>query len=193
MACKRGFDVCLSLLGLFATFWILVPACLLASIDTRSNGLFVQKRVGYKGKLFPLIKLRTMRSGLEHQTSVTTSHDPRITALGRFWRKSKIDELPQLINVLLGHMSFVGPRPDVPGFADTLTGADRIILLVRPGITGPATLQYKHEEDILAAQKDPEGYNREVIWPAKVELNKDYIRNYSFRKDLLYIWRTLWG
>jgi lipopolysaccharide/colanic/teichoic acid biosynthesis glycosyltransferase len=113
--------------------------------------------------------------------------------LGRFWRKTKIDELPQLINVLKGDMSFVGPRPDVPGYADKLEGEDRIVLSVRPGITGPATLKYRDEEALLAGQKDPERYNNEVIWPDKVRINKEYIKSYSFKNDLVYIAKTIFG
>lgn len=126
-------------------------------------------------------------------TNVTTDKDPRITRLGRFFRKTKIDELPQLINVFLGQMSFVGPRPDVPGFADKLTGDDRIILTVRPGITGPATLKFRDEEKLLAAQSDPERYNREVIYPEKVRLNREYVENYSFWQDIKYIFQTILG
>ena len=190
-AIKRIFDFIFSLSGLILTSWIIVPAYILATLDTGNNGFFVQKRVGYKGKLFALIKLRTMRNDNPISTSVTTKEDSRITRLGRFWRKTKIDELPQLINILLGDMSFVGPRPDVPGFADKLQGDDRIVLNVRPGITGPATLKYKNEEEILARQENPEKYNAEVIFPDKVRLNKEYIKNYSFIQDLKYIWQTI--
>lgn len=165
-------------------------AIILASIETKSFGLFIQHRVGKNGKLFPLFKIKTMRNSGSKST-VTTSKDKRITALGRFWRKTKIDELPQLVNVLLGHMSFVGPRPDVKGFADKLTGDDRIILTVRPGITGPASLKYRNEEELLADKDDPEKYNREVIWVDKVRINKEYIMNYSFVKDLYYIYKTI--
>jgi len=190
---KRLFDICLSFLGLIITSWIIIPACLLAAIDTKRNCFFVQKRIGYRGKSFYLIKLRTMRPDRNINTFVTTAGDPRITKIGRLFRKTKIDELPQLINVLLGQMSFVGPRPDVPGFADKLQGEDRVILEVRPGITGPATLKFRDEEKILAKQDDPENYNNEVIFPEKVKLNKDYVRNYSFYKDLKYIWQTIFG
>lgn len=192
-AIKRIFDLIFSFSGLILTSWIIIPAYVLATLDTGRNGFFVQKRVGYKGKLFPLIKLRTMKNAKRFSTNVTTMEDPRITRLGMFWRRSKIDELPQLINILLGQMSFVGPRPDVPGFADKLQGEYRIVLGVRPGITGPATLKYKNEEEILANCKDPERYNQEVIWPEKVRLNKEYIQNWSFYKDLKYIWKTIVG
>src|SRR5688572_8920989 len=117
-------------------------------------------------------------------TVVTTEHDPRITPLGRWFRKTKLDELPQLINVLLGQMSLVGPRPDVPGFADQLSGEDRIILSVHPGMTGPATLRFRYEEQELARQVNPERYNRDVIYPEKVRLNREYVESYSFTKDI---------
>jgi len=109
------------------------------------------------------------------------------------FRKTKLDELPQLIHVLLGQMSFVGPRPDVPGYADKLEGDDRIVLTVRPGITGPATLKYRDEESLLAAQEDPEPYNNEILWPDKVRLNREYVENWSFWRDLYYIGRTVLG
>ena len=173
------------------TGWIIVLAYIAASIDTRKSGFFTQTRIGKNGKFFTVIKIRTMSYIPSINTTVTTTHDPRITPLGRFFRKAKIDELPQLINVFFGHMSFVGPRPDVPGFADKLSGDDRIILSVRPGITGPATLKYKNEEEILAAQDDPEKYNREIIFPDKVRLNREYIENYSFVKDIKYIFQTI--
>ena len=127
-------------------------------------------------------------------TSVTVSDDPRISRSGRIFRNTKIDELPQLINVLLGHMSLVGPRPDVPGFADKLEGAEReLFLSVRPGITGPATLKYRDEEALLAEVEDAEAYNRDVIFPDKVRINLEYVENWSFINDLKYIWRTLAG
>jgi lipopolysaccharide/colanic/teichoic acid biosynthesis glycosyltransferase len=188
---KRSFDVVLACIGLLLTGWLILLAWLLATIDTRSNGLFMQERVGRHGKPFTLVKIRTMRPVAGEGTHVTTATDPRITRLGRFLRATKIDELPQLVNVLTGSMSFVGPRPDVPGFADRLAGDDRIILAVRPGITGPATLKYRHEEQLLAGQADPESYNRDVIYPDKVHINKEYVRNWSFRGDLAYILRTV--
>ncbi|MFN8486685.1 MAG: sugar transferase [Caldilineaceae bacterium] len=188
---KRSFDLIVSLLGLILFTWLLVILYILATFDTQQNGFFLQKRVGKNGKLFHTIKLRTMRNLPTIRTNVTTATDPRITRLGSFLRKTKLDELPQLINVLFGQMSLVGPRPDVPGFADRLTGTDQIILTVRPGITGPATLAFRHEEQLLAEQEDPERYNREVIYPEKVRLNREYIENYQFAKDLYYIRKTI--
>lgn len=190
---KRAFDFFGAAFGLFATFWIIFPAWVLASLDTRKNGFFVQERVGRDGRIFKLIKIRTMRVVPGMNTTVTTRADQRITWLGRFWRHTKVDELPQLINILKGEMSFVGPRPDVPGYADRLEGDDRIILSVRPGITGPATLKYRDEEALLAKQDDPERYNNEILWPDKVRLNREYVENWSFLGDLRYIWHTITG
>ena len=192
-ALKRGFDIVGAAGGLLLTFWLIALAWLLATLDTRQNGFFTQQRVGRNGKLFRVVKIRTMRPSRAHTTTVTTGHDPRITPLGRFVRRAKIDELPQLFNVLVGQMSFVGPRPDVPGFADALEGRDRLILTVRPGITGPATLKYRDEEVLLESVDDPERYNREVIFPDKVRLNREYVENWSFRKDIAYIWQTVFG
>ena len=190
---KRLFDLFFSLLGLLLLWWLILLSALFAWIDTREKGFFTQVRVGQFGKVFKVIKISTMKSSADVITTVTTSNDSRITNLGKFFRKKKIDELPQLINVLLGQMSFVGPRPDVPGFADRLKGKDKIILSVRPGITGPAQLAYKNEEDILAKQDDIIKYNNEVIWPDKVAINMKYIENYSFFKDIYYIWKTVAG
>ncbi len=188
---KRSLDLLLSVFGLLALGWLIVISAILARLDTGLSGFFRQTRIGKHGTPFKVYKLRTMRNIEGFTTTVSTDKDPRITKLGRFWRKSKIDELPQLINVLLGQMSFVGPRPDVPGFADKLTGEDRIILSIAPGITGPASIYFKNEEALLAAQEDPEAYNRNVIWPKKVELNKDYIKQYSVLKDIVYIVKTV--
>jgi lipopolysaccharide/colanic/teichoic acid biosynthesis glycosyltransferase len=190
---KRGFDIVFALVGLLLAGWLILTAYLVAAWDTRDSGFFRQERVGKDGRLFKIIKIRTMRSDPEVNTSVTRADDPRITPLGSFWRKTRIDELPQLINILLGQMSFVGPRPDVPGFADLLHGRDRIVLSVRPGITGPATLHFRHEEALLAAQPDPERYNREIVYPEKVRLNRLYVEHYSFGSDIRYIWQTIVG
>lgn len=126
-------------------------------------------------------------------STVTTQDDIRITKSGKFMRDTKIDELPQLFNVLLGSMSFVGARPDVEGFADKLEGEDRVILSIPPAITGPASLKYRDEEAILARQENPEEYNREVIWRDKVAINRDYIKNWSLRGDIGYIIKTIAG
>ena len=188
---KRGFDLFGATIGLALTSWLFPLVWLAAVLDMGANGFFLQERVGLGGQRFRVIKLRTMRVDSCLATTVTTAADARITPFGRFLRRFKLDELPQLINILKGDMSFVGPRPDVPGYADMLTGNDRIVLSVRPGITGPATLKYRDEEALLATVADPQTYNRDVIWPDKVRINRAYIENWSFRQDLVFIWRTL--
>ena len=187
---KRFFDFSLSMVGIVLFAWLILICWIIATLDTRQNGFFLQERVGRQGKVFRIIKIRTMRP-IDGFTSVVTARsDPRITRIGALMRRFKLDELPQLFNILSGQMSFVGPRPDVVGFANLLEGEDRIILSVRPGITGPATLVFRNEEDILASCDDPERYNSEVIYTTKVKLNRSYLENYSFFKDILYIIAT---
>ncbi len=188
---KRAFDFSLAALAFVVSAPLCAVAVIAATLDTRQWGVFTQERIGRDGVPFHVHKIRTMRTLAAHTTTVTTVADPRITRLGAVLRRSKIDELPQLVNVLRGEMSFVGPRPDVAGYADSLTGADRCILSVPPGITGPASLAYRHEERLLAAAADPEAYNREVIWPDKVRLNREYVERWSLRRDLGYLWQTV--
>lgn len=190
---KRLLDISLSLFGLILSFLFLGVLLILSSIDTKSLGILSQNRIGQFGKTFRLLKFKTMRDTNQPQNYITTINDPRITKFGRFLRKTKLDELPQLWNVLIGDMSFVGPRPDVPGYADKLQGEDRIILEVKPGITGPASLAFKNEEELLAKQQNPKIYNDEVIWPEKVNINKAYIKNYRFKKDIKIIVKTIFG
>jgi len=190
---KRVFDILLSLVGLLLTWWLILIAWVIATIETKSNGFFIQQRVGKDAKLFYVIKIKTMKEVAGIETTVTSSNDVRITKSGNFFRKTKIDELPQLINVLLGTMSFVGPRPDVEGFADKLKGEDRVILSILPAITGPASIKYREEEEILAKQANPEQYNRDIIWVDKVHINKKYIKEWSLKKDIEYIIKTVTG
>lgn len=190
---KRSFDIVVSFFGLLFTWWIILIAWIVATFETKSNGFFIQKRVGRNGNIFNVIKIKSMKKVQGVDTTITSSNDVRITKSGKFFRDTKIDELPQLINVLLGDMSFVGPRPDVPGYADKLEGEDRIVLSIRPGITGPASLKYKNEEEILASQSDPKWYNDNIIWPDKVKLNKEYIKNWSLKQDIEYIIKTVTG
>ncbi|MCE9662746.1 sugar transferase [Halomonas sp. M5N1S17] len=185
---KRAFDLILALFLLTLLLPVILVTAWAAARDTGASGFFMQERIGRGGRPFRVVKIRTMRP--VGGTMVTTLGDSRITPLGRLLRRSKLDELPQLFNVLAGQMSFVGPRPDVPGFADTLGEEGKVILAVRPGITGPATLKYRDEETLLAGVSDPERYNREVIYPDKVRLNRDYVLTWSFDKDLIYLWRT---
>ncbi|MBM0171290.1 sugar transferase [Altererythrobacter sp. C41] len=190
-ALKRTIDVSAATIGLICLSPVIVIAIILARRDTGSSGLFRQRRIGRGGEPFTVLKIRTMRAITG--TTITSGKDARITPLGAQLRRWKIDELPQLWNVLKGEMSLVGPRPDVPGYADRLTGDDRVILKLRPGITGPATLKYREEEALLATQADPQAYNDEVIWPDKVTINRRYYLNYRLRDDFRYIWRTLTG
>jgi len=190
---KRSFDIFFSIFLLLITFPIILLVWIAASIDTKMNGLYIQNRIGRYGASFKVYKIRTMRPNSLLKTSITTINDSRITSLGSFMRLTKIDEFPQLLNIVKGEMSFVGPRPDVKGFADLLEGDDRVILSIRPGITGPASIKYRNEERILANCIDAEAYNRKVIWPDKVKINREYIKAYQFAKDIKYIAITIVG
>jgi len=188
---KRLFDVVFAIVGLIVTF---VPSCIIALLiilDTSGPPLFKQFRVGRHGNLFQCIKFRTMYSESEKRGTVTSASDNRITPIGRFLRKYKLDEIPQLWNVLVGNMSIVGPRPDVPGYVDLLKGNDRRMLELYPGITGPATLRFRFEEELLAQVNNPQRYNDEVIFPEKVRLNLEYLEHWSFWKDIAYIIATV--
>ena len=147
--------------------WLIIVLILLAAIDTKSSGIFKQKRIGQYGKPFTIFKIKTIR--------VKEIKTKSISTFGAFLRKSKLDELPQLLNILLSDMSFVGPRPDISGFADNLKGEDKFILSVKPGLTGPASLYFKNEEFILSKQERPDQYNINEIWPLKIKLNKEYV------------------
>ena len=188
-ALKRSFDISASAIGLAVLWPIIALTWYIAGRDTGASGFFCQQRVGRNGELFKVVKLRTMRP--VEGTTVTQAGDTRITRWGAKLRRYKLDELPQLWNVLIGDMSLVGPRPDVPGFMDHLTGSDRKILMLRPGITGPASLKYRNEEELLAGVDDPERYNAEVIWPDKVRINLEYLNDWSFSKDIGYIVKTM--
>ncbi len=190
---KRSFDVVLAVCALGLFWWLILLAWFIASLEIRGNGMFVQTRVGRGGVPFRLLKIKTMTDADGDASTVTVAGDRRITCSGRFFRRMKIDELPQLINILLGDMSFVGPRPDVPGYADRLEGEARELLSVRPGLTGPATLKYRDEERMLADAEDPKTYNDTVIWPDKVRMNLDYVTHWSFGKDLYYLYKTVAG
>jgi lipopolysaccharide/colanic/teichoic acid biosynthesis glycosyltransferase len=190
---KLFFDFIVSFIGLLTTWWIILIAWIIATIETKSNGFFMQKRVGKNGKLFNVYKIKTMKKINGIDTTITSSNDVRITKSGKFFRDTKIDELPQLFNILMGDMSFVGPRPDVEGYADKLQGDDRIILSIKPGITGPASLKYKDEEDILSKKINPKEYNDRIIWPDKVKINKEYLKNWTLKKDIMYIIKTVAG
>ncbi|MCF6308147.1 MAG: sugar transferase [Flavobacteriaceae bacterium] len=181
---KRLFDLVASVVILLILITPLILLIIIAAFSTRSSGVFVQQRIGLNGIIFPLYKIKTLK-GKEHKDIFEIYRDE--TKFGSWLRKSKLDELPQLFNVINGTMSLVGPRPDVPGYADLLKNADRIILSIRPGITGPATIKYKNEDRILAKQENPNNYNDTVIWPDKIEINKAYVISWSFLKDIGYL------
>jgi len=190
---KRIFDLVVAIVGLLFVWPIIIVGWIAAALSTGANGFFIHHRAGMHGKTFPMIKLRTMREVKGVTTTVTAKNDVRITGVGSVLRNTKIDELPQLINVVAGHMSLVGPRPDMKEFADALEGEDRIILSIRPGITGPATLAFRKEEEILAEVENPIDYSDNVIWPEKVKINREYVQNYSLSKDITYIFQTVFG
>ncbi|HEY9221955.1 MAG TPA: sugar transferase [Lutibacter sp.] len=179
---KRLFDILFSITTLLLLGWLIIICWLFAAIDTKSNGLFIQKRIGQWGKPFNILKLKSMKdvNGLK-----------TISRFGNFIRTTKIDELPQLVNVLMGTMSVVGPRPDVPGYYDKLQGTDRKILELKPGLTSPATLKYANEETLLAQQENPLHYNDTILFPDKVKLNLHYCQTRTFFGDLKIIWQTL--
>ena len=177
--------------GLLLIWPLLVVVAVAIKIEMPDGPIFFrQKRIGQHGCLFTLVKFRTMKVH-NGGAYVSVAGDSRVTPLGAFLRKYKIDELPELWNVLIGDMSFVGPRPDVPGYADKLQGEDRRILELKPGITGPATLKYRNEEELLAMQSNPQTYNDEVIWPDKVRINLAYQREHTFLGDIKIILQTL--
>lgn len=182
MLLKRLFDLFFSLLLIITLSPVLVLGYVLVSIDTLSNGLFTQKRIGQYGVPFTIYKLKTIRSKTK-----------KISPLGKLFRKSKIDELPQLFNVLFGTMSFVGPRPDVPGYYDKLEGEFKKILELKPGITCEASIKYADEELILEKQENPLQYNDAVIFPDKVQMNMTYYYTRTFLGDLIILLKTILG
>ena len=207
MILKRLFDIVASLCGLLLIWWIYPIVAILIKVKMPGGpAFFCQKRVGKDGKLFTCHKFRTML--VKHNgSSVSVAGDSRITPFGAKLRHYKIDELPELWDVLIGNMSFVGPRPDVPGYADQLQGEDRVVLKLRPGITGPATLKYRLEDEMISAyvaerqatgdardsQEIAVDYNDTVIYPDKVRLNKYYYEHYNFWKDIEMILATVLG
>ena len=193
MALKYVFDRVAALIGLLLIWWLLIVVAILIKVKMPGGpALFRQTRIGRHGKPFTIYKFRTMTVG-HGGSSVSVAGESRITPLGAVLRRYKIDELPELWNVLIGDMSFVGPRPDVPGYADRLQGDDREMLELRPGITGPASLKYRNEEELLAAVENPQEYNDTVIYPDKVRINRYYLHNYSFMKDIEMIVCTVIG
>lgn len=188
---KRVLDIVVAGVGLLI---IAAPLLVIAALICVIDGgpcLFRQERIGRFGRTFRIAKFRTMVVRKRNDSPVTVANDARVTKLGAWLRRWRLDELPQLWNVLWGEMSLVGPRPDVPGFADKLSGQDLLILAVRPGITGPATLAFANEAELLRSVPDPDRYNRETIFPRKVAMNLQYVKSISLRQDLGHVFGTL--
>ena len=189
MASKRAFDILCSFLGLTVLSPVLLVVSVLVAVTSPGGVFFRQERIGKDGRPFRIFKFRSMRkdnAGLK----ITTGNDSRITPVGRFLRKSKIDELPQLINVLVGDMSFVGPRPEVADYVNLYTPYQRQVLLVRPGITGLASIRFRNENDLLTASDDPNRTYVEQIMPRKIDLDLEYIPHASVFYDIKLIFQT---
>jgi len=181
---KRVFDIVFALISLILLFWLLIISVVIAAIDTHTNGIFIQERIGQFGKKFKIYKVRTIRE------SFLSAEYPS-SKIGQFFRKYRIDELPQLLNVLKGEMSFVGPRPDVSGYYDLLEGENRKILELKPGLTSAAAIKYSNENEILKQQINPAVYNGTFIFPDKVQLNLYYYYNHSISGDIIIILKTI--
>lgn len=179
---KRLFDLFFSVFGLFLLWWFILFLAFFGYVLSGENGFFIQNRIGQNGVLFKIFKIRTLS---QNSSSIFEYYSA-------FLRRKKLDELPQLLNILLGDMSFVGPRPDVSGFADELKGDYIKILKLKPGITGPASLAFFYEEDLLNNIEDKEEYNKNIIWPQKNEINLAYYENYSLSKDFYFFIKTLY-
>ena len=192
---KFVFDRLVSAIGLVLIMPVLLAISIIIMVNMSCPIFFIQERIGKNGARIKIHKFRTMRALTENEpiTGVAAKETMRITPLGRVLRRYKLDELPELWDVVIGNMSFVGPRPDVPGYADALVGEDREVLKLRPGITGPASLKYRNEEELLANVDDPQKYNDEVIFPDKVRINLYYLHHYSFWMDIKMIFATVFG
>jgi len=189
---KRGLDVVVSLVGLALFLPLMLALALWVMCDSRGPILYRQVRVGRNGHDFRLLKFRSMRVDADRLGLITVGgRDPRVTRAGYYLRKYKLDELPQLLNVLRGDMSLVGPRPEVRKYVDLYTPEQLRVLTVRPGITDLASLRYRHENDLLAQAEDPDTYYIETVMPAKLTLNLEYIDHQSFWGDLRLIGQTV--
>ena len=190
---KRLFDIIFSFVGIVFLFPVFIIVSILIKIDSSGPVFFIQERVGLNGNFFKIIKFRSMKINHNNSLKVTLENDKRITRIGKKIRKYKIDEIPELINVFIGDMSLVGPRPDVPGYADLLEGESRNILKLRPGITSRASIKYANEEMILLNEDDPIAYNNDIIFPDKVKLNLNYYYNNNIWIDIKIIFATLFA
>ncbi|WP_339066508.1 sugar transferase [Fusobacterium animalis] len=188
---KRIFDITLSLFGLILLLPFMLIIAILIKIDSKGPVFFKQIRVTKNGKEFKIFKYRTMRVGSDKYSQITVGKDGRITKIGSFLRKYKLDEIPQLINVLIGDMSLVGPRPEVPKYVALYTDEQKEILKVRAGITDYASIEFSDENDLLASEEDPEKAYIEKIMPKKIELNKKYLSEISILTDIKIILLTI--
>ena len=188
---KRIFDITLSLFGLIILLPFMLIIAILIKIDSKGPVFFKQIRVTKNGKEFKIFKYRTMRVGSDKYSQITVGKDGRITKIGSFLRKYKLDEIPQLINVLIGDMSLVGPRPEVPKYVDFYTDEQKEILKVRAGITDYASIEFSDENDLLASEEEPEKAYIEKIMPKKIELNKKYLSEISILTDIKIILLTI--
>lgn len=188
---KRIFDITLSLFGLIILLPFMLIIAILIKIDSKGPVFFKQIRVTKNGKEFKIFKYRTMRVGSDKYSQITVGKDGRITKLGSFLRKYKLDEIPQLINVLIGDMSLVGPRPEVPKYVALYKDEQKEILKVRAGITDYASIEFSDENDLLASEEDPEKAYIEKIMPKKIELNKKYLSEISILTDIKIILLTI--
>jgi len=188
---KRLFDLIFAIFGLILLLPFFLAISILIKIDSKGSVFFIQDRVGQDTFLFKIIKFRTMIISEEIKSTISIKGDVRVTRVGEILRRYKIDELPELINILRGEMSFVGPRPDVPGYADKLNGDARNILKLRPGITSLASLKYSNEELLLSQQKNPIDYNNNIIYPDKVKMNLNYYKNHNLWIDIKIIFATI--
>ena len=190
---KRIFDVIASGLGLIVLSPLFLILAIWIKLDSKGPILYRQVRVGYKNKDFRIFKFRSMRVGADKGSLVTIGgHDPRVTRSGYFIRKFKFDELPQLINVFLGDMSLVGPRPEVRHYVDYWTPEQMHVLDVRPGITDPASIKFRNENELMEKAEDPEKYYIEVIMQEKIKLYLEYVEKHSFLYDIGLIFKTFW-
>jgi lipopolysaccharide/colanic/teichoic acid biosynthesis glycosyltransferase len=188
---KRLVDIVSSSMGLLILSPLLVLVAILIKISSAGPVFFVQERVGRRGKLFRVIKFRSMRAGSDRcGPAITSFGDSRITPVGAFLRRTKIDELPQLLNVLMGDMSLVGPRPEHPDYVRDYTRVQRHLLRVRPGITDPASIAYRHEELLLGLEPDPERYYREHLLSDKLALSLEYVEHMSMTRDISILFLT---
>lgn len=192
MLLKRLFDILAAIFGLIVCIPVFITLAILIKIKMPGPIFFRQNRVGQDARLFKMVKFRTMKVNHGGST-ISVKGESRITPLGAIMRKYKLDELPEFWNILIGDMSFVGPRPDVPGYADVLKGDDRLLLTVKPGLTGASSLRFSNEEELLAEQENPIKYNDEILFPEKVRINNNYIKNWNFWLDIKIIIYTIIG